>query len=169
MKIVEKRSFDARPEDLWQVVRDPGNLPAWSQKCVECESIRGGGLGSRFNAVFEVRDKRQAARGEVIAHDEGREIVLRFEYEESNGMGSVDESFRIAKRKSGQIELVHTVDFQRSTLPYWVKLLIGFLGRFGRRMGPDQLAEIETCFRETDRRGALQRLPCMRENSRWRQ
>ena len=147
MKMVSKHLYQARPEEIWQIIRDPGHMPAWNDKCVSCDSIGAGGEGSEFDSVFEMNGKRSEARGTVVVYRENEEIAFRYSYEDEGGLGTVEESYRIRKRKNGEVELIQTVDFAQSSLPFWVKLLIGFLGRFGRKKGRGPLDGIEDILR----------------------
>lgn len=143
MKIVSKRVYNASPAELWQIIHEPGNMPAWNPKCVECDPVNGGGLGSRFKVVFEMSGKRKQARGEIIEFEPMERIRFRYHYEESSKMGSVDEAYAIAAKGPHQCHLRHETDFQKSTLPTWLKILIGLLGRFGKQVGRGPLDGIE--------------------------
>jgi len=41
-----------------------------------------------------------------------------------------------------ETELIHTVDFSKSDLPLFVKLLIGFLRRFGWSKSSDSIEDL---------------------------
>lgn len=143
MKIVSKRKFEATASQLWHIVRDPGNMPAWNPKCVACTSLPQARTGERFSATYNWRDRTHVAEGEVLEYREGEYIAYRIYYEHSAKLGSVDESFQLRQLDLRRAELIHTVDFRRSTLPWWVKMIIGLAGRFGQRKGPDPLKNIE--------------------------
>lgn len=143
MKMISSRTFNTSASEVWRIVSEPGNMPAWNPKCVSCDNTGYGGVGSTFNAAFEMRGRRTEARGEVVSLKHEAEIRYRFEYEEAARIGSVDEVFIIKRKGINRCILRHEVNFRRSTLPFWVKLLIGFIGRFGRPVGPDPLAGID--------------------------
>jgi|ETNmetMinimDraft_22_1059887.scaffolds.fasta_scaffold00015_8 uncharacterized protein YndB with AHSA1/START domain len=143
MKLISKQDYQASAGEIWQIIRDPGHMPAWNSKCISCSSTGDGGEGSVFEAVFEMKGKRSDTRGTVVDYQENASIAFRYEYEGEEKLGTVVESYQIRERKDGQVELTQTVDFAQSSLPYWVKLLIGFLGRFGRKRGRGPLDGIQ--------------------------
>lgn len=134
--------FRASPADLWLIVHDPANMPAWNEKCVECVST-GIGEGSRFKAVFEMSGKRSEARGEVIEYVLQKRIRYRYEYEDDSKLGSVEELYEISTLGRDQSKLRHEVNFKNATLPFWVKILAAVLGKIGRKMGKGPLDGIE--------------------------
>ena len=135
MKIVSKRQFAASPDELWEIIHEPGNMPAWNPKCVECESLQRYESGQSFSVVYEMNGKRTHATGELLAFEPGQMVHFRYNYEDSNRVGVVDEIFRVIPEGKQTTLLEHTVDFSQSHLPAWVKWLIGFLGRFGKKVG----------------------------------
>lgn len=149
MKLVSKRRFNVSVESLWEVIREPGNMPAWNHKCVECGCIAEGGVGSRFEVVFQMNNKRKEAEGEVITLKQFEEIRIRYRYKEDNQMGAVDEMFQVSSAGLRKSKLKHVVDFRHSTLPAWVKVLIWFLGVFGRSVGKDPLDGLDDLLVES--------------------
>ncbi|QEY32709.1 hypothetical protein EVJ50_11210 [Synechococcus sp. RSCCF101] len=86
----------------------------------------------------EMNRKRSKALAELVHYEKDQLIHFRYHYEESAQIGAVDEIFELRSGNRG-VELVHTVDFDQSTLPWWVKLLIGYLNRFGKAEGEGPL------------------------------
>jgi len=117
-------------------------MPAWNPKCVKCDS-NGRGEGSTFTAVFEMSGKQVAAKGEVVEFDQFKTIRFRYQYDEGTMQGSVEESYSIKTESPNRVQVRHVVDFKNSGLPLWVRLIIGFLGRFGNKMGREPLDGIE--------------------------
>lgn len=142
MKLVSKRTYRATPTELWQIVHDPLNMPAWNPKCIHCEKLEGPGNRGAFRATFDFNGKQSDARGTVVKSEPNQEIRFRYEYEASARLGVVEESFQIAAKGWRRTQLKHTVDFSQSTLPRWVKWIIGFVGRFGGSVGTGPLDEI---------------------------
>lgn len=140
MKIISTRDFNRPASDLWVVVRDPGNMPAWNPNCIAASRVEGEGLGSQFKATFKMNEKAHQAKGEIISLEEEKEISLRYVFgSESPKLGSIDESYIITSTGSDTSKLRHEIDFTHSGLPWWAKLLISVIGRFGRKVGPDPL------------------------------
>ena len=139
MKMVSKKSFQVPRYRLWEIIREPGNQPAWNPKCVECEDIGQCVVGAKFAVTYEMKGIRQKATGEVLDIQAEHKLTYRYHYEDDKIMGSVDEHFELIEAGMDKTTLVHTVDFQNSSLPRWVKWLIGLMSRFGRTVGPDPL------------------------------
>ena len=142
MRIVSSKTFRASPENLWQIVHDPANMPAWNEKCVECSS-NGIGEGSRFNAVFEMSGKRSDAQGEVIEYVLHKRIRYRYRYVDDSKAGSVEETYDISKVGRDRSKVEHEVNLKHAALPFWVKLLAFVLEKFGKKMGKGPLDGIE--------------------------
>ena len=91
MRIKPRKTLRASPENLWQIVHDPVNMPARNEKCVECAST-GIGEASRFNAVFEMSGKRSNAQREVVEYVLPKRIRYRYRYVDDSKTGSVEET-----------------------------------------------------------------------------
>lgn len=87
--------------------------------------------------------KQVAAKGEVVEFDQFKTIRFRYQYDEGTMRGSVEESYLIETQGPNRATVRHVVDFKNSGLPLWVRLIIGFLGRFGTKMGREPLDGIE--------------------------
>ena len=148
MKIVEKRKFKASASELWEIVHDPGNMPAWNPKCVSSEPLDAWEVGQRFEVIYEMNGKRSNASGELFDFKISQLVHFRYHYEDSSKLGIVDEIIEIIPKGNLSTLIVHTVDFSRSTLPLWVKLLLGVLGRFGKKMGEGSLDGIASLLPE---------------------
>lgn len=93
--------------------------------------------------------KRSKATGTLLDLKDSQYIHFRFHYEDASKLGIVDERIEIIPNDNRSSRIVHTVDFSRSTLPLWVKLLIGLLGRIGKKMGEGPLDGIAALLSET--------------------
>lgn len=151
MKLITKRTFKATPPELWEIIHDPANMPAWNPKCVWCEVDGTGTAGPRFLVTYEMRGKQSDAEGEVVASEEQRRIHFRYTYEDAAKLGTVDEVFELKPKGDRQTEVVQIVDFSNSTLPRWVKWLIGFIGRFGKEQGIGPMDGIQALLPTDDR------------------
>ena len=112
MKIVTSRAFNASPAILWEIIRDPGNMPAWNPKCVECSNVDAPTVGSRFSCAFEMSGKRSTAEGETLVFEYNRKLRIRYHYEEEARLGSVDEEYSLTEREMGVTVIKHIVDFK---------------------------------------------------------
>ncbi|NDV61943.1 SRPBCC family protein [Puniceicoccales bacterium CK1056] len=151
MKIITKRTFRALPLELWEIIHNPSNMPAWNPKCLTCKDIIQSEPGRKFAVTYKMKGKHTDAVGELISSRKEKLIHFRYFYEDKAKVGTVDEVFEIIPAERGKTLLIHTVDFSKSTLPYWVKLLIGFLGRFGKSMGRGPMDGIASLLQATRR------------------
>ena len=148
MKIIESREFSASPAELWVIIGDPAAMPAWNERCQSCDSIQGSGLGARFRARFSMNNKVGEAQGEIVEWEEQKRITYRYGFEnDDQGIGTIEESYSLHPKSDGRTKVKHVVDFRRSNLPFWVKLLITFIGRFGRSVGSEPLSGIDELLR----------------------
>lgn len=97
-----------------------------------------------------MRKTKQHAIGEVLHYKDNEQITFRYHYAQENKMGMVDESFRLEQKDLSSTQLTHTVDFKNAALPYWLKLLIGVMGHFGRKRGPNALDNIEALIQSPE-------------------
>jgi len=142
LKFVSKKTFNASPAELWQIVHEPGNMPAWNPKCVE-SVVSGKGEGARFTAVFDMSGKRIEVQGTIVEYVEEERIRFQYQYEEGGKAGRIGELYAISRKGPRQSHLRHEADFSDSTLPFWAKVLIGIVGRFGTKMRNSPLDGIE--------------------------
>ncbi|MGB0744641.1 MAG: SRPBCC family protein [Opitutales bacterium] len=138
MKLVEKRSYRASPEDIWGILQDPENMPAWNPKCLTVEGIKRQEVGQKFSVCYEMNGKRSNAMGELAEYEKNRRIAFRYHYEAAARTGIVMERFEVTPG-NGMTQVVHTVDFSQSSLPLWLKWLISFFNKFGRKRGAGSL------------------------------
>jgi uncharacterized protein YndB with AHSA1/START domain len=150
MKIVEKRSYDASASEIWSIIHDPANMPAWNPKCITCEPLKSADGDQWFAVTYEMKGRVTEASGELIESRPEALIHFRYHYEDASKVGVVDEVFEISARDSPSVELVHTIDFSRSALPFWVKVLIGIVGKIGKKMGEGPLDGINALLPESD-------------------
>ena len=139
MKIVEKRTYAASPAELWEIIREPSSMPAWNPKCVHSDPLAAYRVGERFAVTYEMNGRTVDAVGELHSYRNAEFIQYRYAYEDSSRIGTVDEVFEIIPKGNRSSMLIHTVDFSQSTLPGWVKFLIGIFGKIGKKQGTGPL------------------------------
>ena len=152
MKIISSKTFNVPAGDLWIVIHEPANMPAWNEKCVSASSTNGGGIGSRFEASFSLGTSVQKTKGEVVAWDYQKQIEFRYLFEsETKEMNSVDETYTITELGENRTKLKHVVDLSNAGFPWWARLLMSVIGRLGRSAGPGPLEGIEELLNPSDR------------------
>lgn len=144
MKLVSSKTFNVPAGDLWVVIHEPANMPAWNSKCLNATSTNGGGLGSKFEATFAMGSTPQETKGEVVAWEYQKKIEFRYSFEsDSEKMRSVDETYLIEDLGEGRSELKQVIDLSDAGLPWWARMLMRVVGRLGRSAGPGPLEGIE--------------------------
>jgi uncharacterized protein YndB with AHSA1/START domain len=60
MRVTRRRTIAASPDDVWELISDPYNLPRWWPRTVRVESVEKtkGGRRSRWTKVLETREGR---------------------------------------------------------------------------------------------------------------
>ncbi len=146
MKLVSSKTFNVPAGDLWVVIHEPANMPAWNSKCISATSTNGGGLGSQFEATFSMGTTPQETKGEVVAWEYQKKIEFRYLFEsntDTKETKSVDETYEITALGESRSKLTQVIDLSNAGFPWWAKLLMSIIGRFGRSTSPGPLEGIE--------------------------
>lgn len=144
MKITESIILNISANPIWEILQNPGNMPAWNPKCYACSGKSGVSVGSTFEAVFMMRGKSKRAFCEVIALTPYEKITIRYSGEAfSSGDGFVDETFYLINEGPGQTKIELEVDFTNSGLPMPIKFIMWFISRFGYKAGRSSLDGIK--------------------------
>ena len=138
MKSVDRRTFDVPAYRVWEIIREPGNQPAWNPKCVFAENIGTAAVGRKFAVTYRWKEKDMKAMGEVMEILPEQKIVFRYHYEDGPMAGSADEEFELIREGMDRTTLVQTIHFKHSGIPKWAQILMGLISRFGRHVGPGE-------------------------------
>lgn len=144
MKIKCKKTLNTTVDAIWEILRDPGNMPAWNHKCQTCSATSNVAIGSRFEATFQMSGKPARTWCEIIEFKPGEKITIRYSgqaFMSKNGF--VDETFHMVGKSTMQSLIRHEVDVTNSELPVFVKFLMWFINTFGDSIGRSSLDEIE--------------------------
>jgi len=142
MKLIRRKTIPLPVSDVWRIVSDPEQMPAWNLNCVLVTASPGAPETRQFEALFKMKQKERQAKGQVIHWRMTEEVTYRYSYEDPFP-GTVEETFRLQQDGGHVTQLVHEVDFSESGLPWWARLLMVYIGRFGRLVGEDSLNGIE--------------------------
>jgi len=142
MKITERKTYNASASDLWAIIHDPDNLPAWNPKCVTSDSLQNSKTNERFKVTFEMNGKRTEGYGEILEYREDQMIRFRYHYDHSEKPKTADETFELIP-KGKKTKVKHTVDLSGTGLPTWATILILLISRFGRKAGTGPLDGIK--------------------------
>ena len=148
MKISTSSTVDAPPGEVWIVIQDPENMPAWNPKCIRVSGTNGAGAGTAFEAAFSMGSQEQVCLGKIVEWMPETRIVFSYQFEETSGKKRlIRESFSIEPVGGNQSKVLHVVDLTHSGLPRWVQVLASLLNRFGRKMGPGALDGIASLLK----------------------
>ena len=143
MKIVESKLINATPGMVWEIIQDPGNMPAWNHKCVFSETPNEIIVGAQFAVAYQMSRERQEMRGEIIGYEPERLIHFRYSGEQNGKLSVVDEILELESRGADKVLVRNIVDITKSGLPKWVQVLAFVLSKIGRKMGDGPLDHIE--------------------------
>ena len=82
MQSVDQRTFDVPAYRVWEIIREPGNQPAWNPKCVFAENIGTVAVGRKFAVTYRWKEKEMKATGEILEIEPETRIVFRYHYED---------------------------------------------------------------------------------------
>ena len=150
MKLIDKQRISAAPDTIWQIIHDPGNMPAWNHKCVTSETPAEIAAGATFQAAFQMRPgaERGDMLGEIIAIKTHELIHFRFTGDLHGCVSVTDEILNLVPQKDGDTLIEHVVDISRSGIPKWVQVIACLLNKFGRKAGEGPLDHIEDLVRD---------------------
>lgn len=137
MIIREQIDIALPPEPIWEMLRFAEYLELWNPKCVRStgpgRELR---VGDRFQATHKL-SRETTSDVEVLAMVPQRELVLRYYPREMGGY--VDETITLEPISPTRTRVRHATDMTHSSIPKWVRPLIWFLTRFGKKTGPGPL------------------------------
>ncbi|MGB0371930.1 MAG: SRPBCC family protein [Opitutales bacterium] len=143
MKLVEKKEIKATPEMVWEIIHDPGNMPAWNHKCVFSESPPEIKEGAVFQVSYQMSREKTDMRGEIVQYKPNALIRFRYSGEVNGKPSEAEEILEIEPIGTNAVLVSNTVDISKSGLPRWVQVLAWLLSRFGRKAGDGPLDHIE--------------------------
>ncbi len=144
MKIKESIKLHVPVTEVWDILKDPGNMPAWNHKCRSCDCNGGVGVGSSFQAMFELGSKGRKAFCEVVEWKPAEKITIRYSGEAFGSKGGyVDETFLLIHKGPRETRVNLVVDFSNSGLPIFFKGLMWFISKFGYKAGRSSLDGIK--------------------------
>ncbi len=132
----DRAMIHASAEAVWEVLRNPKNMPRWNKKCLRVQEDRTSLIiGTQFSATFRLSGPANECTGEVIEFDPGRCLRIRY-FGMNRGMpGDVVETFRL-DTSNGKTRVRHDVDMTHAGLPWWIKPIIWLINQIGRKTGP---------------------------------
>ena len=140
MKITESELFHHSAHSIWNILKEPGNMPAWNPKCRRCGAVGTASVGAVFQATFELGGKTRESTCEVIDVVPREKIAIRYSVETpGRGTGHVVETFLLRERGLERTQVDLTVDFSEAHLPLCAKTLMWVLSKCGYSAGKSSL------------------------------
>ena len=140
MKIIDSIKLNNSVSDVWDILRIPGNMPAWNFKCASCDSKETVQVGSTFEAIFKIRNNSKLITCEIIELNPSNRITTRYSGDMFGSKGGyVDETFILICIDTNKTKLRHEVNFTNSRLPFILKFFLWFFSIFGYKGGQSSL------------------------------
>ncbi len=144
MKIREDILIPVRPADIWEAIADPSLWPLWNPKVKSIDRRQVGPMiaGEHFKAVFVLSGRESNTDVEVLLNEPPHRVTFRQHYEFGRRMRSVTLTFELQTRPTG-IRFLQTTDLAAAGIPWFFRVLIFFVTRFGRSMGQCQFEKLK--------------------------
>jgi len=147
----------ATPERAWELLSDPAMHSLWNPCIVATEAPGTGppGLGFRYRVTYEMAGRRDQFDAEVTEFSPPvrfcARLKARVQGRGESYRGSI-ESYTIAPRRGGA-RVRHEIRADLSGVNGFLRLLIGFLSRFGRPQGDPFLERFRQVAEEEGEEG----------------
>ncbi|NOY43716.1 MAG: hypothetical protein GXP26_18005 [Planctomycetes bacterium] len=129
----ESIKVSASLDEIWPFVADPIGQATWNGKVsdVRRESNQPVRLGEWFGVTYRMSGKGRDSEVEVIACDPPREVHFRHHFQWKSRNLQVDERYNL-RQQGDQVEVTQRIDLSRAGIPWFFRLLIWLIGRFGK-------------------------------------
>jgi uncharacterized protein YndB with AHSA1/START domain len=144
LKLSESTVITAPREIVWGFVTDPHHWLAWNARVKQVRRDRRGPVadGERFGAVFQLDGSSGDSQVEVSRCEPPGRLVLRQHYEWKRRPREIGIAISLTTVADG-CRVVLETDLSRTGTPWLVRLLVWWVGRFGRPVGPSPLEELK--------------------------
>jgi hypothetical protein len=142
---IRNRTLNDRPEaDVWRHVIRPEFFPRWNDKVSSLDAVGEFRVGQPFTTRYLWRGK--ALQCASIATEVQAERVLELRHTAPVGPGvppnlEIRQRFTLEPRGTRTV-VTKLVVIENAEMPYYVRLLVWFVTRFGAPSGPDPLKRL---------------------------
>jgi uncharacterized protein YndB with AHSA1/START domain len=135
MSLVERIVIAVPPERVWPLIADPVLMAGWNRKIVSIERQGSGpvGRGERMEILYRMSGRERILKVEVVEIEPLREMTWRHNFGEDPKRYAL-ERYALKARGAGTCVEQH-LDLRHAGLPWWVRVLMAFLWRFGWKGG----------------------------------
>jgi len=137
-------------EEVWPFVADPIGQAVWNEKIVDVrresdESVR---LGETFGMTFRMSGRDRKSEVEVVVCDPPNEVYFRHQYRWKSQSRYAVEKYSLQQR-GDRVEVTQEIDMSETGIPWFFRLLIWFLTRFGTPVGPSNMERLKAAVEES--------------------
>lgn len=149
MKVAETHTIDAPPEVVWPYVADPVLMSGWNDKIVAVRrdadaEVR---LDEAFGMTYRMSGRDNDSAVDVIVCDPPSAVAYRHTGTWKGKTQVAVERYDLEPRGGGT-RVTQTIDLSRAGIPWFFRLLIKFIDRFGESQGLTSLELLEKVVRE---------------------
>ena len=144
MRLRETVEIVAAPREVWPFIVDPVLQAGWNPKVISVDRATDGpvALGERFQMIYRMSSKDQLSNVEVIELVPDERLTMRHTVSAHGAEHTVTEAYDL--RASGDsTRLTQTLDLSQTGLPWPIRLLIGFITRFGKPVNTPYLDRLK--------------------------
>lgn len=144
MKIKESIVIDRAIEIVWDHVQDPYYMKKWNPRVKNIIPLPEAfpGIGYKFKAEYEMMGKSDSFNAEIIEYKKPENILIRYKNTTGKFSGIILEQFELKETNKGTL-LTRNIDFSKSGLNLFLRLLLYVLGILGRPIGNKYLSRLK--------------------------
>lgn len=140
------------PEIVWDFVADPARVQQWNPKLTRVTPLSWGerGVGTRFRASYTMSGKSRDFTVEIIAYDKPRALTVQLRLDSSAVPWNcvMEERYELVAR-NGHTELHQRVQAINTGIPWYWRLVIALVSRFGTPVGTPYLQQLKQLVEQT--------------------
>ena len=141
MKATDQIDINVTPEQLWPFLIDPVLQAAWNPKIISIDRPHAGpaSIGETYNMTVRMSNKPpQSSEVHVVDVIEAQRLTFEHRATEAGTGLIVTETFTLTPTGQGT-RVEQTVDMSNMPMPWFVRLLVSLVMKFGKRVGDSQL------------------------------
>lgn len=150
MSMSESIKISARLDEVWPFVADPVGHVIWNEKVVDIrrDSDTTVQLGERFEMTYRMSGKDRESEVEVVVCDPPNEVHFRHQYRWKAQFHYAVEKYRL-RQHGEQVKVTQEIDMSESGIPWFFRVLIWFLSRFGKPVGQTNMERLKEAVEES--------------------
>jgi uncharacterized protein YndB with AHSA1/START domain len=144
MILKQRIEISCPPEKVWTFIEDPEGMQAWNPKVQAIDPISWGErhVGYRYRITYVMRNKASEFLAEIIEYRKPQKLVIRLTEGKLPPNSHVSEIYELSQTAEGTL-LEQRIEVHNSGMNIFIRLLIGFILRFGKPMGKRYLEKLK--------------------------